>query len=75
MAQLLPLHSITSAAEIERRARALFKRGGSLAGHDLDRRLRAEADHFEDLRSGWMRLPPDGIPRLPPRASHGVCEV
>ena len=67
MARMIPLHSASSQAEIERRARELFERGGRPAGRDLDHWLQAEADYLAVLRCGQMSLPTDSAPlALPP---------
>lgn len=50
MARMISLHSASSQAEIERRARELFERGGRPIGRDLDHWLPAEADYLEVLR-------------------------
>lgn len=57
MARMISLHSASSQAEIERRARELFERGGRPIGRDLDRWLPAEADYLEVLRRSQMSFP------------------
>lgn len=51
MAKMIPFHSASSHAEIERRARELYERSGSPGGRDLDHWLQAEADHLEALHA------------------------
>ena len=62
MARMIPLHSASSQAEIERRARELFERGGRPIGRDLDHWLLAEADYLEVLRRSQVSLPPARAP-------------
>ena len=62
MARMIPLHSASSQAEIERRARELFERGGRPIGRDLDHWLLAEADYLEVLGRSQVSLPPARAP-------------
>jgi Protein of unknown function (DUF2934) len=60
MARMIPLYSVSSQAEIERRARELFELRGRPAGCDLDHWLQAEADYLEVLRHSPASLPRAG---------------
>ncbi len=51
MARMIPLYSVSSQAEIERRARELFEQVGRPSGRDLDIWLRAEADYLRVSRN------------------------
>jgi hypothetical protein len=62
MARMIPLHSASSQAEIEERARELFEQHGFPANRDLDHWLQAEADYF----AAWRPSPPPPSARLDP---------
>lgn len=49
MARMIPLHSLSSRAEIERLARLFYEEEGRPTGRELDHWLRAEAK----LREVW----------------------
>lgn len=49
MAKMIPLYSISSQTEIERRAGELFEQVGRPSGQDLDIWLRAEAEYRRGL--------------------------
>ena len=55
MARTIPLYSVSSQAEIRRRAEKLFEAPGRAGGRDLDHWLQAEADYREFLRLGLSR--------------------
>lgn len=61
MARMIPLYSVSSQAEIERRARELFEQAGRPAGSDLDHRLPVEADYGEHLL--WLSGQQEAVPR------------
>ena len=65
MARMIPLHSASSLAEIERRAHELFEQSGCPAGRDLDHWLQAEAEYREVFRCGQIGLSHDAaLPTL-----------
>lgn len=45
MARMIPIYSVSSQAEIERRAREIFEQIGRPTGRDLDIWLQAETDY------------------------------
>ncbi len=50
MARMIPLYSVSSQAEIERRAREIFEQTGRPAGRDLDIWLQAETDYRQGIQ-------------------------
>ena len=69
MANVLPLYSTASRAEIERRAKKIFYARGRPAGRDLEHWLEAEAQFMRGLatsngHTNPLPLPPPCIPPL-----------
>ena len=58
MARMIPRYSVSSQAEIERRAQSLFETAGRPCGRDLDHWLQAEAEFQKQWRFNSCKLHP-----------------
>lgn len=66
MARMIPIHSLSSHAEIERRARVVFELEGQPRGRELDHWLRAEAEFLDTLRLDQWPPAAANISEAPP---------
>jgi hypothetical protein len=66
MAKMIPVHSLSSHAEIERRARVVFELEGQPCGRELDHWLRAEAEFLETFQLDQWLPAPAKITAAPP---------